>query len=152
MPIDTKDREILRVLQADCRISNADLAERIGISASSCWRRVRALEEAGVIRAHVAVLDARRAEFGFSAVVHVSLSRHDRNHVDTFVERIRLRPEVVECFATTGDADYHLRVVTRDADAYNDFLDEFLFGLPGLSRIRTNMVLKEIKHTTRLPV
>lgn len=147
-----RDRALLRLLQDDCRIPHAELAERVGMSASACWRRVRALEQAGLIRGHVSLLDARAAGLGFSALVQVSLSRHDRSHVETFVARIRERAEVLDCHATTGDADYHLRVVCRDADAYNAFLDDFLFDLPGISRIRTNLVLKEIKHTTRLPI
>jgi Lrp/AsnC family leucine-responsive transcriptional regulator len=88
----------------------------------------------------------------FQAIVHVSLMRHEAMHLETFIARVAARPEVLECFATTGEADYHLRVICRDKDAYNDFLDSFLFRLPGLAHVRTNLVLKEIKATTRLLV
>ena len=148
----SRDHALLRLLQHDCRIPHAELAERVGMSVSACWRRVRALEQAGLIKRYTCMLDARAAGLGFSALVHVSLSRHDRSHVETFVARILDRPEVLDCYATTGDADYHLRVVCADADAYNRFLDDFLFDLPGISRIRTNLVLKEIKQTSELPL
>lgn len=150
--LEPKDLELLRILQSDCRLSNAELAQTVGMSASACYRRVRALEAAGVIKRQVAVLDAVKIGKRFSAIVHVSLFRHDRDHVESFVSRILTRAEVIECFATTGEADYHLRVVADDADAYNNFLDEFLLGLPAVSRIHTNLILKQIKQTTELPI
>lgn len=152
MPLTDADRRLLRLLQADSRISNQELAERAGMSASACWRRVRALEEAGVISGYAALVDPERAGLGFSAVVHVMLTRHDASHVATFLARIAERPEVVECFATTGEADYHLRVVCPDKEAYNVFLETVLFRLPGIAHVRTNLVLKNIKLTTGLPL
>lgn len=146
------DQRLLRLLQTDSRLSNQELAERAGMSASACWRRVRALEDAGIIAGYPAVLDAEKAGFSFSAIVHVTLARHETSHVATFISRIVERPEVLECLATTGEADYHLRVVCRDKDAYNVFLDEFLFRLPGIAHVRTNFVLKEVKIATRLPL
>jgi DNA-binding Lrp family transcriptional regulator len=110
------------------------------------------LEEAGVIAAYPVVLDAEKAGLSFSAIVNVTLTRHDASHVETFIARIVERPEVLECLATTGEADYHLRVVCRDKAAYNAFLDTFLFRLPGIAHVRTNLVLKEVKLSTRLPV
>lgn len=151
-PLTDADRRLLQILQADSRIPNQELAERAGMSASACWRRVRALEEAGVIAAYPVVLDAEKAGLAFSAIVHLTLTRHDASHVETFIARIVERPEVLECLATTGEADYHLRVVCRDKDAYNAFLDTFLFRLPGIAHVRTNLVLKEVKLETRLPV
>lgn len=146
------DRRILRLLQSDARLSNQQLAEKAGMSPSACWRRVRALEEAGVIRRQAVLLDAEKAGLSFSAVVHVSLTRHDSGHVETFIARIAERPEVLECFATTGEADYHLYVVCSDKENYNSFLEDFLFRLPGIAHVRTNMVLKVIKMETALPV
>lgn len=146
------DRRLLQALQSDGRISNQQLAEAAGMSPSACWRRVRALESAGVIRRYATLLDAGKAGLGFSAVVHVSLTRQTSDHVDTFVSEIVRRPEVLECLATTGEADYHLRVVCADLDAYNDFLEGFLFRLPGVANVRTNLVLREIKMETQLPV
>lgn len=152
MELTEQDRRILAALQAEGRLSNQELSERVGMSASACWRRVRALEEAGVIAGYVALLDAEKAGLGFSAIVHVTLQRHEHGHVANFIARVSDRPEVLECFATTGEADYHLRVVCADKDAYNRFLEEFLFRLPGIAHVRTNLVLKEIKLETRLPV
>ncbi len=146
------DRRILALLQADGRLSTAEIAARANLSPSSCWRRVKALEDAGIIRGTVALVDAERAGLKFSAIVHVTLTRHDAGHVEAFISRVVRRPEVVECLSTTGDADYHLRVVCADKDAYNRFLEEFLFLLPGIAQVKTNLVLKEIKLTTALPV
>jgi Lrp/AsnC family leucine-responsive transcriptional regulator len=152
MELNEADRRLLRRLQQDARISNQELAEAAGMSASACWRRVRAMEEAGLIAGYVALLAAGEAGFEFSAIVHVTLTRHERSHVDHFIEAIAGRADVLECFATTGEADYHMRVVCRDKDAYNRFLEDFLFRLPGIAHVRTNVVLKDIKATTRLPL
>src|SRR5215218_7284333 len=115
--IDGPDRRILTHLQLNGRQSNQDLAEAVGISASACWRRVRALEETGIISRYAALVDREKAGFATSAILHVSLERHDEKFVTQFVSRVQARPEVLECFATTGDADYHLRVVVRDMAA-----------------------------------
>lgn len=152
MQLRDTDRKLLRILQADCRVSNQELAERTGMSASACWRRVKALEDAGVIAGQVALLDAAKTGLGFSAIAHISLTRHDKSHVETFISKVVERSEVLECLSTTGESDYHLRVVCEDKDAYNRFLEDFLFRLPGIAQVRTNLVLKEIKLTTRLPV
>ena len=150
MQLDPQDRRLLDILQREGRISNADLAERAALSASACWRRVRALEEAGVIRRYAALIDTAEIGMGFHAIVHVQLTRHVPEAVNTFIEAVRHRAEVQDCFATAGEADYHLRVVCRDLEAYNAFLDGFLFRLPGIANVRTNMVLKQIKHEPAL--
>ncbi|WP_424944888.1 Lrp/AsnC family transcriptional regulator [Aliiroseovarius crassostreae] len=142
---DEIDWKLLSLLQRDCRISNADLAEKAGLSASSCWRRVRALEEAGLIRRYAAQLDAARAGMGFQAMVHVQLTRHDPDKLAEFIRVIETRPEVVECFATTGQADYHLRVIVRDLEAYNHFLEKVLFRLPAVDSAQTNVILRSVK-------
>lgn len=146
------DRKILRLLQTDGRMSNQQLAEAAGMSPSACWRKVRALEASGTIDRYTALVDARKAGLGFSAVVHISLTRQTSEHVEIVVNEITRRPEVLECLATTGEADYHLRVACADLDAYNDFLENFLFRLPGIAHVRTNLVLREIKMDTKLPV
>lgn len=147
-----QDRRLVAALQDNCRLPNQELAERAGMSTSACWRRVRALERAGVIRRYAALVDAPNVGLTFQAVVHVTLTRHDSSHVDTFIAEVGGRPEVLDCFATTGEADYHLRVVCEDLAAYNRFLEGFLFRLPGIANVRTNLVLKEIKHETAVPV
>lgn len=148
----TKDQEILRLLQGDGRLSNQDLAEKVGISTSACWRRVRALEEAGIIEGYAARLNPEACGLGFHAIVHVMLARHQVTHLKQFTDEIITRDEVLDCFSTTGGADYHLRVRCADIDAYNQFLDEFLFRLDGIASIQTNMVLRQLKHSDKLPV
>ena len=140
------------MLQRDARLSNQELADKAGLSASACWRRVKALEAAGVITGYVAELSAVRVGLTFGAIVHVRLERHERAHVDHFIEAASRRAEILELFATTGEADYHMRVVCRDLAGYNQFLEEFLFRLPGIAHVRTNLILKEIKNISVLPV
>lgn len=149
--LDPQDRRLLLRLQKDSRLSNQQLADEVGMSASSCWRRVDLLEKSGVIARYTAMVDRERAGFSMSAILHVALERHDQTFVTQFVARVKKRPEVLECFATTGDADYHLRVVVSDMAAYNRFLDDFMFKIPGLRHVRTNVILKEIKYEVVLP-
>ncbi|WP_193177057.1 Lrp/AsnC family transcriptional regulator [Oricola nitratireducens] len=151
-PLSETDRRLLAQLQEDCRISNQELANAAGMSASACWRRVRALEEEGVISGYVALVDAERVGQRFSAIVQLTLERHERDHVDNFIDAISRRPEVLQVFATTGEADYHVLVLCEDKDAYNAFLEDFLFRLPGIAHVRTNLVLKSIKSTPRIPL
>jgi len=149
--IDTKDRKILAELQRESRLTMQELGERTGMSSSACWRRVKSLEQAGIIDRYAVIVDTRKAGFEFSAIVHVSLARHEQESVERFVKAVLRQDEVLECFATSGEADFHLRVVAEDIDAYNAFLDDFIFRLPGVSQVRSNIVLKEIKADTALP-
>lgn len=149
--LELKDRRILSELQQDSRLTMQELGERVGMSSSACWRRVKNLEDTGVIDRYAAIASTRKAGFGLSSIVHVSLMRHEQKNVDNFVREVLRRQEVLECFATSGEADFHLRVVVEDIDAYNAFLDDFIFSLPGVSQVRSNIVLKEIKSDTALP-
>lgn len=149
--LDRKDRLLLRELQKDSRLTMQELADRVGMSASACWRRVRNLEEDGVIDRYAVIVNPRKAGFSLSSMTLVSLARHEQQHVENFVQEVLRHPEVLECFATSGEADFHLRVVVEDMDAYNQFLDDFIFKLPGVSQVRSNIVLKEIKADTALP-
>jgi Lrp/AsnC family leucine-responsive transcriptional regulator len=146
-----KDRRILFELQRDCRLTNQELADKVGMSNSATWRRVKSLEERGIIDRYAAIVNPKKAGFGLASMVHVSLTRHEQTHVDHFVREVLQHPEVLECFATSGEADFHLRVVVEDIDAYNVFLDDFIFRLPGVSQVRSNIVLKEIKADIALP-
>jgi Lrp/AsnC family transcriptional regulator, leucine-responsive regulatory protein len=145
MQPEPRDLRILDLLQRDSRLSNQELAERVGMSTSACWRRVRALEEAGVIRCYRAEVDPRRVGLDFHAIIHVRLVRHSRAFVDRFVEEVMRHDEVQDCYATTGEADYHLRVLCRDLDAFNEFMERTLFQLDGIANIQTNLVLRHIK-------
>ncbi|MEX0280822.1 MAG: Lrp/AsnC family transcriptional regulator [Arenibacterium sp.] len=144
--LDDTDEKLIRILRRDARISNAELAERTGLSPSSCWRRVRALEDSGVIRRYtISVDDAKRGQT-FQAIVHVQLTRHDPAQLAEFVRAIQTNDSVQECFATTGQSDYHLMVRCRDLHHYNRFLEEFLFRLPAVASAQTNLVLRSLKE------
>ena len=143
--MDATDRKLLSLLQSDSRLPNAQLAERLNISASACWRRVKALEEAGVITRYAAVVDPQALGLMFEAIVHVHLTRHDTEALDRFISAVRQRDEVMDVYATTGKADYHLRVLCRDIDGYNAFLEQFLFTQPVVNSAQTNVVLRRIK-------
>ncbi len=147
----SKDRRLLAELQRDSRLTNQELADKVGMSASATWRRVKSLEEAGIIDRYAAIVNPKKAGFGLASIVHVSLARHEQTHVEHFIREVLRHPEVLECFATSGEADFHLRVVVEDIDAYNVFLDDFIFRLPGVAQVRSNIVLKEIKADTALP-
>ena len=149
--LDKNDRALLRELQLDSRQTMQQLAAKVGMSSSACWRRIKTLEESGVIERYAVTVNPRNAGFSLSSMTLVSLARHEESHVENFVKEVMRHPEVLECFATSGEADFHLRVVVEDMDAYNKFLDDFIFRLPGVSQVRSNIVLKEIKVDTALP-
>jgi len=144
--LDAIDRRIIDALDGDSRISNVDLADRVGVSASSCWRRVKALEESGVIRHYTVALDDAKLGLGFGAIVHVHLTRHDPDQLDAFIHAVQNRPEIRACYATTGQADYHLHVVCADIEDYNLFLERFLFRIPAVASAQTNVILRSIKR------
>ena len=147
-----KDRAILGELQADSRLTMQQLAEKVGMSSSACWRRVKALEQSGVIDRYAVIVNPGKAGFSLSSMTLVSLARHEERNVENFIKEVKRHPEVLECFATSGEADFHLRVVVEDIEAYNKFLDDFIFRIPGVSQVRSNIVLKEIKTDTALPL
>jgi DNA-binding Lrp family transcriptional regulator len=148
----SKDRAILSELQRDSRLTMQQLAEKVGMSSSACWRRIRSLEESGVIDRYAVIVNPVKAGFSLSSMTLVSLARHEERSVENFITEVMRHPEVLECFATSGEADFHLRVVVEDIDAYNKFLDDFIFRIPGVSQVRSNIVLKEIKADTALPL
>lgn len=150
--LDRFERAILDALQSEARLSVQDLAQRIGLSASPTWRRLKALEARGTIRGYVALVDAAQVGYGQCVFAHVTLSKHNRAAFEEFERSISLRREVMECFSTTGDADYLLRVVVRDAQDYERFLQEAIFSCPAVQHIHSNFALREIKYTTKVPV
>lgn len=152
MQLDKRDRRILALLQTDCRLSNAELADKVGMSHSACWRRVRGFEDQGIIENYRAEVSPTKVGLTFQALVHVQLTRHNPEHLADFISAVEARPEVLECYATTGQADYHLRVLCRDIAAYNVFLEVFLFSLPAVDSAQTNVVLREIKRRHMISV
>ena len=150
--LDAIDRRILDVLQNNARIANVDLAERVGVSASPCWRRVREMENSGVITRYVTLLEPAALGLQVSVFVQVTLEKQIEGALEIFEAAVRLRPEVMECYLMTGDADYHLRVVVADLPAYERFLMDHLTRVPGIANIRSSFALKQVKYTTALPL
>ncbi|WP_303787133.1 Lrp/AsnC family transcriptional regulator [Azovibrio restrictus] len=153
MKLDRYDRQILQLLQEDGRISNQDLAERIGLSPSPCLRRVRALEEAGLILGYRALLDARKLGLSLMALIHISMDRHTPERFEHFEQEIRDLPEIIECLLITGqDADYQLKAVVRDMDAYQELLLHRITRIPGVTGVHSSFVLRRVVDKTTLPV
>jgi DNA-binding Lrp family transcriptional regulator len=150
--IDEIDRKILGAIQRQCRLSAQELADVTGISAATCWRRLKSLEDAGIVKAYRAILDREKIGLAVIAFVHVTIERQYANVVAAIEKKIRARPEVLECYATTGDADFTLRVVAKDIADYDRFLQTFLLELPEVGQIRSSIALREIKETTELPL
>ena len=150
--VDETDKQILRSIQRNARLSTQDIASETAIPAATCWRRLKALEQNGVITAYKAVLDREQLGFSVMAFIHLTVERQQPDIVKTLERQIRERPEVLECFATTGDADFTLCVVASDIRDYDRFLQSFLFTLPGIGQVRSSIALREVKHTTDLPV
>ena len=150
--LDAQERRILIELQDDARLTNQELAQRVGLSPSACWRRVKALEDSGVILRYAAILDPKKVGLGECVFAHVTLARHSLAMTHEFADSIRARPEVMECFFTTGDSDILMRVATPSVSAYDKFLEEFVFSAPGISQVRSNFALRQIKFETALPI
>ncbi|MDX9698788.1 MAG: Lrp/AsnC family transcriptional regulator [Rhodocyclaceae bacterium] len=153
MQLDRFDRELLEVLQREGRISNQELAERISLSPSACLRRLRALEEAGLIVAYRAVLDARKLGLSLMALIHISMDRHTPDRFDRFEAEIAAIPEVLECLLITGqDADYQLKVVVPDMDGYQALLLNRITRIPGVTGVHSSFVLRRVVDHTALPL
>ena len=147
-----QERRILIELQADARLTNQELAQRVGLSPSACWRRVKALEEAGVILRYTAILDPKKVGLGECVFAHVTLARHSLAMTHEFADTIRARPEVMECFFTTGAADIILRVAIPSVAAYDRFLEDVIFNASGVAQVHSDFALRQIKFETALPL
>ena len=151
MQIDGFDRRILEILQRDGRISNQELAERIGLSASPCLRRVRALEENGIIAGYRAVLDAKKLGLSLLALIHISMDRHTPERFENFEDRISAMPEVLECLLITGqDADYQVKVIVPDMEAYQALLLNKITRIEGVSGVHSSFVMRRVVDSTAL--
>ena len=150
--LDKTDRKLLALLQKDGRITNLDLAGRVALSPSACLRRVRALEEAGVIRGYAALLDPAKIGLGLLAFVTVKLEKRGRMPTDAFARACREWAEVAACHATTGDMDYLLRVHVEDLAHFSRFVMDSLLKHPGVIDVKSSFVLEQVKETTALPL
>lgn len=150
--LDETDRTILRLLQEDGTLSNAKLAERLALSVTPCWRRIRRLEEEGFIDGYQANLNRRKLGFGVLAFVQLSFDIHTDDSANRFEKAVLTYPEVQSCHKITGKADYLLQVVSGDLDSYGEFVEQVLRMMPGVTSIHSSLALREIKSTSRLPV
>ena len=150
--MDDFDLEILRELQKDPTVRMADLAERVGLSQTPCWRRVKALEESGVIAGRAVLVDGGKLGLRVNAFAHLRLSRHDEETLETLEQELRARPEIVECFLMGGEYDYQLRIIVSDLEEYERYLKKVLVHLPGVASVNSSFSLKTIKATTALPI
>ena len=152
MNLDEIDLKILAELQANARMRNIELAEKVALSASPCLRRVRRLEELGVIKGYAALVDQQAVDLPVNVFIQVTLEKQIEPALESFERRIRQWPEVMECYLMTGDADYHLRVVAMDLAQYERFLMEKLTRVPGVASIKSSFSLKQVSYRTALPV
>ena len=152
MQLDRYEKKILEILQEDARISSGELADKVGLSQSPCWRRVNMLEESGVIRKRVVLVDRKKVGLRAQVFAQVKLSAHGRAHLADFEAAIADIPEIIECFVLMGTVDFLLRVVTVDIESYESLFFEKLSRLPGVQEITSSIALSEIKNSTALPI
>ena len=153
MKLDRYDRQMLEILQEDGRISNQDLADRIGLSPSPCLRRLRALEDAGIVTGYQALLNAKALGYSLMALIYISMDMHTPERFENFEQQIRQVSEVLECLLITGqDADYQLKVVVRDMDAFQELLLNRITRIQGVTGVHSSFVLRKVIDKTAVPV
>jgi len=152
MELSRTDRRLLAELQSNANRNQSELAELVGMSRTSCWRRIRDFEEAGLIERQVALLSPKLAGFNIQVLLLVAMTEHTDQNRESFERHVALLPEVTECFSVSGDRDYVLQVVVRDMDAYNDFLNAQILKHPAVRSASSTFVLRRIKYTTATPL
>jgi len=150
--LDAIDRKIITALQQDATLSHADLAEKVGASSASCWRRIKALESAGILTATVRLVNAEKVGCGVNVLCSIRMRSHALEARKAFEQFVDARPEVVECFSMSGDWDYLLRVVVADVEDYNRFLMMNLLGHSSVAGASSHFALSMTKFTTALPI
>lgn len=150
--LDAVDAKILDLIQHDAGLSVAEIAERVGLSSSPCWRRIKRLEDEGVIQRRVTILDREKLGLDFEVYCTVKLSLPTKENLDTFEQSVRRWPEVVQCATVTGAADYELRIVTRDMHAFDEFLRDKILSLGLVSNIESRIVIRAVKNSTAVPL
>jgi Lrp/AsnC family transcriptional regulator, leucine-responsive regulatory protein len=151
-PVDDADARILATLQREGRLTNQELAERVGLSASPCWRRVRQLEDGGLIRGYRADLDRQKLGLGVLAFIRVKIDSHSEDEAKRFETDVQRLDRVIACYSIAGTADFMLQVVARDLDDYADFAMNVIRRLPRIKEMETSIVLKEVKPLSGLPI
>jgi Lrp/AsnC family transcriptional regulator, leucine-responsive regulatory protein len=150
--LDRASRQILAELQRDARQTVQQLADKVGLSATPCWKRIKQMEAAGVIQGYTALVDRGKVGLGLRVVVEANLQQHSEDLVRRFEQAVAHSPQIVHCVSTTGQSDYLLTVLAADIAAYERFLHDTLFKLPGITHVRSSIVLREVKAETRLPL
>ena len=150
--MDETDLKILRILQEDSAISMVDLALKVGLSHTPCWRRVKQLEESGAIRGRAVLLDPAIMGLSVNVLANIKLKAHDEETLEAFEQAALARPEIVECFVTGGDSDYAVRIVVGSIEEYERLLKKVLLHFPGVGSVNSHFALKCVKNTTRLPI
>ena len=150
--LDPFERKILRELQRDANQTTAQIAERVGLSASPCWRRIDRLEREGFIKRRVAIVDREKVGLNAHVFAQVKLNAHGRANLEEFADKIREFPEVLDCYVLMGSVDFLIRIVARDINAYERFFFEKLSQMPGVQEINSTVALSEIKASTALPI
>jgi len=150
--LDAVDAKILDLIQHDASLSVAEIAERVGLSSSPCWRRIKRLEDAGIIQRRVTILDREQLGLGFEVYCTVKLSLPTKENLELFETNVVKWAEVVQCATVTGAADYELRIVTRDMHAFDDFLRDKILSLGLVSNIESRIVIRGVKNTTAVPL
>jgi len=150
--LDAASLLILQELQRDSRQTVQQIATKVGLSTTPCWKRIKELEAAGVIRGYTALVDRSKVGLNLLVVVELNLSQHTETTVRQFEREVAVSPHIVRCLSTTGQADYILTVMARDVAHYEQLLHGTIFRLPGVSQVRSSIVLNEVKSEVRLPV
>ncbi len=150
--LDAVDARILDLIQHDASLSVAEIAERVGLSSSPCWRRIKRLEDAGVIRRRVTLLDNEKLGLGFEVYAEVRLTTPTKENLAAFEEAVIAWPEVAQCATVTGGMDYVLRVITRDIHGFDDFLRDRLLALGLVQNVESRIVIRSVKSTTAAPL
>ncbi|MCW8949780.1 MAG: Lrp/AsnC family transcriptional regulator [Sedimenticola sp.] len=150
--LDKFDRLILHHLQEDARLSHVALSERINLYPSQCARRLQQLEKAGVIRGYTAVIDPQALGMDVVALINITLEKHQENIAAAFEKAVQERPEILECLLITGDGDYEMRVIAKNLQGFSRFISEHLMKMPGVSSIKSNIQLSQIKARAALPL
>ena len=150
--LDAVDARILDLIQHDASRSVAEIAERVGLSSSPCWRRIKRLEDAGIIQRRVTILDRDKLGLDFEVYCTVKLSLPTKDNLDRFEKSVKPLPEVVQCATVTGAADYELRILTRDMHAFDEFLREKILSLGLVSNVESRIVMRAVKNSTALPL
>jgi len=149
---DDFDRKILRTLQENADYSMAELGEKVGLSHTPCWRRIKRLEAEGIIKGKVTLLDPQKLDLSVTVYAYITIKSHDEDSLNAFESAVQDVEEVVECYSTSGDKDYVLRVVVDSVDHYERLLKRTLVHLPNVASVNSTFALKQVKYTTQLPL